>query len=122
MIRTESDIDERNFPVGDPRTPATLASTLAHLTRLDLLLRREVLRFRQQQPQARDEGLRGLYVSDDDVDEILTRSLTAVGLLAPGTDSTRNGRLRQRACRGGCPDRRDERARVREVTRFDWTT
>ena len=87
MIRTESDIDERDVPVGDARTPATLASTLAHLTRLDLLLRREVLRFRQQQPPARDEGLRGLYISDDDVDEILTRSLTAVGLLPPGTES-----------------------------------
>ena len=87
MIRTESDIDERDLPVGDAPTPASLAQTLAHVTRLDLLLRREVLRFRQQQPHARDETLRGLYISEDDVDELLKSSLAAVGLLASGAFS-----------------------------------
>lgn len=48
-----------------------LDHTLAHLARLDLLVRREVLRLRLRQPDRGDDEFRGLYVSDDEVDELL---------------------------------------------------
>src|SRR5262245_4851436 len=65
------------------RSTGSLSHTLAHLSRLDLLIWREVLSLRQQQPQHTDNDFRGLYISEEDVDAILGRSLTAAGLLAP---------------------------------------
>jgi AAA+ superfamily predicted ATPase len=54
-------------------TNGTLAHTLAHISRFDLLLRREVLRFRQQ-PQLEGPELRGLYVSEASIDAFLASS------------------------------------------------
>src|SRR5437867_682246 len=57
--------------------------TLGHLARLDLLLRREVLRQRLLRPKPPDDEFRGLYISEDDVERLLTDSRAAVSLLAP---------------------------------------
>src|SRR5919201_4425001 len=45
--------------------------TLALLSRLDLLVRREVARARAERGQRPDEGYRGLYVSEGDVGGML---------------------------------------------------
>jgi len=50
--------------------------TLALLARLDLLIQREVIRFRLNTPAAhQDEEYRGLYISDEEVDELLKSQL-----------------------------------------------
>jgi hypothetical protein len=49
----------------------SLEHTLAHLRRLEVLLRREVWRSRLERGQRSDEEYRGLYVSDADVDALL---------------------------------------------------
>jgi AAA+ superfamily predicted ATPase len=55
--------------------------TLAHLARLDLLIRREVFRLRLQHPQRGDDEFRGLYISDDEVEALLESSLPASAIL-----------------------------------------
>ena len=40
----------------------SLDYTLAVLARLDLLIRRKVLKWRQRQPQLADDEFRGLYI------------------------------------------------------------
>jgi AAA+ superfamily predicted ATPase len=57
--------------------------TLAHVARLDLLIRREVLRLRVERAQHADDAFRGLYISEADVDALLDRSLAASAILAP---------------------------------------
>src|SRR5579859_1677912 len=47
-----------------------LEHTLAHLDRLTVLLQREVQCLRASRGHREDEEYRGLYVSDDDVDEL----------------------------------------------------
>ena len=51
--------------------------TLALLTRLDLLVQREVVRARGERGQRADEGYRGLYVSEADVRGMLATDLVA---------------------------------------------
>ncbi len=55
--------------------------TLACLARLDLQIRREVLRFRMASGHGQEDELRGMYISDEEVDALLdghsqTRDLT----------------------------------------------
>ncbi len=59
-----------------------LDHTMLHLTRLDLLVRREVIRLRLQTGMRPDEDFRGLYVSDEEVDRLLDGTSPATGLLA----------------------------------------
>ena len=63
--------------------PTPLDYTLAQLARLDLLIRREVLQLRQQQGPREDDEFRGLYVSAEEVDALLARSLAPAALLLP---------------------------------------
>src|SRR5262249_11519598 len=59
---------------------------LAHLSRLDLLIRREVLRQRLLRPPQQDDEFRGLYISEDDVDRLLAElgsSNTILSTAAP---------------------------------------
>ena len=49
--------------------------TLALLTRLDLWIQREVMRFRLNLPAQQDEEYRGLYISDQEVDGLLKSQL-----------------------------------------------
>ena len=56
--------------------------TLALLTRLDILIRREVLNLRLHQTQPGDDEFRGLYISNEEVDELLSESLLAAGLVS----------------------------------------
>lgn len=63
--------------------PTSLEHTLTQLARLDVLIRREVLRVRLQQAQREDDEYRGLYVSREEVDALLDRSLSATALLTP---------------------------------------
>jgi AAA+ superfamily predicted ATPase len=53
-----------------PAPPIVLEHTLAHLDRLNLLLQYEVRRLRVSRGQREDEEYRGLYVSEDDVDQL----------------------------------------------------
>lgn len=64
-------------------TSISLDYTLAQLTRLDLLIRREVLCLRFHQGQRTDDEFRGLYVSAEEVDGLLNRSLAPAALLTP---------------------------------------
>src|SRR5207248_7250819 len=59
---------------------------LALLARLDLLIRREVLKWRQQQPQLADDEFRGLYISHEEIDALLVQPDPSARLLtgAPG--------------------------------------
>ena len=63
--------------------PTPLDYTLAQLARLDLLIRREVLQLRQQQGPREDDEFRDLYVSPEEVDALLARSLAPAALLLP---------------------------------------
>ncbi len=54
---------------------------LACLARLDLLLRREVLRLRLQPNRPADEGFQGLYISDQEVEALLDGSLSSAAIL-----------------------------------------
>lgn len=56
---------------------------LAHLSRIDLLVRHEVIRLRQLLGTRADEEYRGLYVSQADVDALLDPTLPPVHLLQP---------------------------------------
>lgn len=56
---------------------ASVDYTLAHLAWLDLLIRREVLRLRLRNGERADEEYRGLYVSDDEVDQLLGQQAPA---------------------------------------------
>ncbi|MBN1399976.1 MAG: ATP-binding protein [Anaerolineae bacterium] len=58
-----------------------LEYTLAHLARLDLLIRREVIRLRLQTGDRPDEEFRGLYVSDEEADRLLEQGLSLANLL-----------------------------------------
>ena len=49
--------------------------TLALLARLDLWIQREVMRFRLSTPAHQDEEYRGLYISDEEVDDLLKNQL-----------------------------------------------
>ena len=49
--------------------------TLALLARLDLWIQREVIRFRLNTPAHQDEEYRGLYISDEEVDDLLKSQL-----------------------------------------------
>ena len=69
--------------VAGDRAQATTEYTLAHISRLDLLIRREVLRFRLRRSQPGDDEFRGLYISEDDVDDMLRSALGDAGLLTP---------------------------------------
>ena len=64
----------------------SLDYTLALLARLDLLIRREVLKWRQQQPQLADDEFRGLYISHEEIDGLLLQPDSSARLLtgAPG--------------------------------------
>jgi hypothetical protein len=62
---------------------AVLEHTLAEIARLDLLIRREVVRVRLQQGQREDDEFRGLYVFADEVDALLDRSLSTSAFLTP---------------------------------------
>ncbi|MFN8499785.1 MAG: ATP-binding protein [Anaerolineae bacterium] len=62
---------------------SALEHTLAHLARLDLLVRREVLRARLQNGPGADDDFRGLYISDDEVDALLAGSMPVSSLLSP---------------------------------------
>lgn len=53
------------------------STTLAHLTRIDLMLRREVVRFRSGHGLREDEDFRGLYVSEAEVNALLDPSHSA---------------------------------------------
>jgi AAA+ superfamily predicted ATPase len=66
-----------------PSASTTLDYTLAQLARLDLLIRREVLRLHQQQGPREDDEFRDLYVSPEEVDALLARSLAPAALLLP---------------------------------------
>ncbi|MCW5853263.1 MAG: AAA family ATPase, partial [Anaerolineae bacterium] len=57
--------------------------TLAQLARLDLLIRRAVVRLRQGQASRADDEFRGLYVSDDEVDALLDGSRSPLDLWGP---------------------------------------
>jgi AAA+ superfamily predicted ATPase len=75
-------------PLAAPRVTVSHASsavnhTLTHLARLDLLLRREVLRQRLLRPKAPDDEFRGLYISEDDVEGLLADTRAAASILAP---------------------------------------
>jgi AAA+ superfamily predicted ATPase len=61
----------------------SLDHTLAHLARLDLFIRREVLRVRATHPHRDDEEFRGLYISEADVDAMLASPLWPSSLLSP---------------------------------------
>ena len=50
--------------------------TLAHLARLDLLVRREVMRLRRTQGDRGDDDFRGLYIAPEEVDILLDRGLS----------------------------------------------
>ena len=60
----------------------SLEHTLAHLARLDLLIRREVIRLRLQQSPRADDEFRGLYISEEEVDGLLAGSLSATDILS----------------------------------------
>ena len=62
--------------IGDP-----LAPLYAELQRLDLLLHREILRLRATYQLSLDE-FRGLYISDEQVDSLINRSLAEAGSTA----------------------------------------
>src|SRR5437867_9428889 len=64
----------------------SLDYTLALLVRLDLLIRREVLKWRQQQPQLADDEFSGLYISHEEIDALLLQPDSSARLLtgAPG--------------------------------------
>jgi hypothetical protein len=68
----------------EPRTPAVLTHILAHIARLDLLLSRAVRLWRDGQGVSADDDLRGLYVTDQEVDDLLATPL-GVGF-APASD------------------------------------
>ncbi len=55
--------------------------TLAHLARLDLLIRREVLRLRLRHPERLDDEFRGLYISDEEVDALLDGTAPLLSVL-----------------------------------------
>lgn len=57
--------------------------TLALLARLDLLIRREVIRFRLNSSVRQDDEYRGLYISDDEVNGLLNDQLPAHIILRP---------------------------------------
>ena len=59
----------------------SLDYTLALLARLDLLIRREVLKWRQQQPQLADDEFRGLYISHEEIDGLLVQPDSSARLL-----------------------------------------
>jgi AAA+ superfamily predicted ATPase len=63
-------------------TDLSQSYTLALLTRLDILIRREVLSLRLHQTQPGDDEFRGLYISNEEVDELLSESLLAAGLVS----------------------------------------
>ena len=71
--------------------------TLAHLARLDLLIRREVLRLRLQNGNRPDEEFRGLYISDKDVDQLLDQNSSLDSLLAPPLPDTKSLTTLERA-------------------------
>ena len=58
--------------------------TLALLSRLDLLVRREVVRAERERGQRADEGYRGLYVSESDIQALLSTDAVAEPDDAPG--------------------------------------
>jgi SpoVK/Ycf46/Vps4 family AAA+-type ATPase len=60
----------------------SLSYTLALLSRLDLLIRREVLNLRLHQSLPGDDEFRGLYISNEEVDSLLADSVAAAGLLS----------------------------------------
>jgi AAA+ superfamily predicted ATPase len=62
---------------------SSLDHTLTHLTRLDMLIRREVLRVRLRVAHRKDDEFRGLYVSDEEADALLDSSLSATPPLTP---------------------------------------
>src|SRR3954467_7814534 len=53
-----------------PASALVLEHTLAQLDRLNLLLQREVRSLRASRGQREDEEYRGLYVSEDEVDQL----------------------------------------------------
>ena len=63
-------------------TDLSQSYTLALLRRLDILIRREVLNLRLHQTQPGDDEFRGLYISNEEVDELLSESLLAAGLVS----------------------------------------
>ena len=58
-----------------------LDSILACLARLDLLIRREVLRLRLQPNRPAEDGFQGLYISDQEVEALLDGSLPSAAIL-----------------------------------------
>src|SRR6266516_7330319 len=59
-----------------PSSPLLLEHTLALLSRLDLLIQREVQVVRATRGQRADEEYRGLYVAEDDVDGLIGTALS----------------------------------------------
>jgi AAA+ superfamily predicted ATPase len=64
-------------------TSISVEYTLALLARLDLWIRREVLRFRLNTSNQQDDEYRGLYIPDDEVDGLLNNQLPAHSILGP---------------------------------------
>jgi AAA+ superfamily predicted ATPase len=69
----------QELPVGS--SPLSVQYTLACLARLDLKIRREVTRYRLAVGVRPDEELRGLYISDEEVDGLLDGKITLSGLV-----------------------------------------
>ncbi|MEP7200072.1 MAG: ATP-binding protein [Chloroflexota bacterium] len=66
----------------NPSPTRSLDYTLALLARLDLLIRREVLNLRQQQPQQMDDEFRGLYIANEEVDALLDNQAAVAAVLS----------------------------------------
>lgn len=65
-------------------TPSLSAEyTLACLARLDLQIRREVLRYRLASGRGPEDELRGMYISDEEVDTLLDGQIQTQDLLDP---------------------------------------
>ncbi|NOT54932.1 MAG: ATP-binding protein [Deltaproteobacteria bacterium] len=76
----------------------------AELQRLDLLLHREILRLRANYQLSLDE-FRGLYISDEQVNQLINRSLDYEGPTSVMDELTAQAEsLRAFACSRGCPD------------------
>jgi AAA+ superfamily predicted ATPase len=66
------------------RSPSiSVEYTLACLARLDLQIRREVVRFRLMTGERPDEDLRGLYISDEEVNALLEGQIQVYQLIGP---------------------------------------
>jgi len=66
-----------------PLHSLSVAYSLACLARLDLLIRREVLRFRLSSGRGSEDELRGMYISDEEVDALLDGQIQPYDLIDP---------------------------------------